>query len=91
MAVTTIATGTHLRAVVELGGIGVAEGAEFVVDDCNAHLDYDALLASGAVQLVGPPKAAKAADTAKASAVSESVKPADAAKPDAAKAPGAGV
>lgn len=90
MAVTTIDNGTRFRAVVELGGIGVAEGAEFTVDDCNAHLDYAALLASGAVEMVQPLKAAKAPDATKTSVVSDAPKPADAVKPDAAKAPGVG-
>jgi len=49
---TTIQRGTRLLAEVDLGGIGVAAGEEFDVDECNEHFDYDLLLATGAVTRV---------------------------------------
>ena len=48
----TIQKGMRLRAEVDLGGIGVSAGDEFEVDDCNCHIDFDSLLATGAVELV---------------------------------------
>lgn len=71
----TIQTGTRLVAEVDLGGIGIAAGDEFEVDDCNCHLDFDSLLATGAVKVVkaarpaGGHEATKSADTTKPEAV----------------------
>lgn len=90
-AVTAMATvipkGTRLVAEVDLGGIGVAAGEEFEVDDCNCHVDFDSLLATGAVTRA---KTTKAAETSKSpdvkpSAGGDASRPADTTKPEPVK------
>lgn len=83
----TIQNGTRLVAEVDLGGIGVSAGDEFEVDDCNCHVDFDSLLATGAVTRA---KTAKAAETSKSPDVKpatggDATKPADTTKPEPVK------
>lgn len=79
---TAIPKGTRLVAEVDLGGIGVAAGDEFDVDECNEHIAFDVLLATGAVTRA---KATKPADATKPPTGGAVTKASDTTKPDAVK------
>lgn len=58
--------GRRLVAMVDLGGIGVSAGDEFEVDACNCHLDFETLIATGAVEVVRTARSPAGGEGAKA-------------------------
>lgn len=74
--------GKRFVAMVDLGGIDLVAGDEFEVDDCNAHLDFETLLTTGAVELVRTARSPAGGEASKAEKVEV--------KPDALKSPAGG-